>query len=494
MGQSEKKSAGKVTSLANYKIARRNLQARYNGKLKINDQLTREIVSFQGNKQEPFYRWLKFKEGFSSRLVQYYLNLFHPKLQHSPRILDPFAGSGTTLTTSTRLGWRATGIELLPIGTAAMKARLKADTVSIPLFEEHIKELESADLKKSNGSFRFPHLRITQGAFPEKTETEIGSYMGFLSQIDDPDIRYLFWFACLAVLEEVSFTRKDGQYLRWDHRSGRKLRSSFDKGAISEFRPAILKKLDIMLDDMRWRNGGTYSSNVNILEASCLDVLPTLTESSFDLILTSPPYCNRYDYTRTYALELAFLNYDEQAVKSLRQTLLSATVENKSKRTSLQEQYRIRNQEDRFVSAVSSFEKQEALQALLSMLYRLRDEQKLNNSNIPAMVENYFFEMSCLIAEMARVLAPGGKLVMINDNVQYHGEEIPVDLILSDFAHSAGLQVETIWVLPRGKGNSSQQMGIHGRKELRKCVYVWSKPQKTKKLRILHGKAKERLH
>jgi hypothetical protein len=67
---------------------------------------------------------------------------------------------------------------------------------------------------------------------------------------------------------------------------------------------------------------------------------------------------------------------------------------------------------------------------------------------------------------------------MVNDNVQYVGEEVPVDLILSDFAASAGLRVERIWVLPKGKGNSSQQMGLHGRNEIRKCVYVWSKPAK----------------
>ena len=484
----------KVGSLAGYREARHALEGRYQHKLKVNDQLTREIVSFQGNKKEPFYRWLKFKEGFSSRLVRYCLNLFHPNSRHTPRILDPFAGSGTTLTTSTRLGWRATGIELLPVGTAAMKARLKADTVSIPAFEEYMRELESSRLQGGKQSYRFPHLRITESAFPRQTEIAIGNYLDFVNQIEDPDIRYLFWFACLSVLEDVSFTRKDGQYLRWDNRSRRKLRSSFNKGEIPLFRPAVMNKLDIMLDDMRWRNGGTYSSNVNIIEASSLDVLPTLTEASVDLILTSPPYCNRYDYTRTYALELAFLGYDEQALKSLRQALLSATVENKSKREYLQEQYQIRNQGGRFQSAVRSFEKQEVLHTLLQMLYRLRDQGKLNNSNIPAMVENYFFEMNCLIAEMARVLAPSGKLVMINDNVQYHGEEIPVDLILSEFAQSAGLEVEAIWVLPRGKGNSSQQMGIHGRKELRKCAYVWSKPAKSRKLRVLHGKAKERVH
>jgi len=38
-----------------------------------------------------------------------------------------------------------------------------------------------------------------------------------------------------------------------------------------------------------------------------------------------------------------------------------------------------------------------------------------------------------------------------------------------------GFSVEHILVLPDGKGNSSQQMGEHGRESLRKCVYVWRK-------------------
>jgi hypothetical protein len=100
----------------------------------------------------------------------------------------------------------------------------------------------------------------------------------------------------------------------------------------------------------------------------------------------------------------------------------------------------------------------------------------LSNPNVPGLVANYFLEMAQVVFELARVLKPGGHLVMVNDNVRYHGEEVPVDLILSDFAESAGLTVEKIWVLPRGKGNSSQQMGRWGRQELRKCVYLWKKP------------------
>ncbi len=110
-----------------------------------------------------------------------------------------------------------------------------------------------------------------------------------------------------------------------------------------------------------------------------------------------------------------------------------------------------------------------------SILDELNKLEKLNNSNIPRMVKNYFLELCFVIAEMARVLKSGGYCVMVNDNVRYGGEEIPVDLILSEFAENFDFKIQKIFVLPKGKGNSSQQMGYYGRTEIRKCVYLWQK-------------------
>ncbi|MBX6378227.1 MAG: site-specific DNA-methyltransferase [Clostridia bacterium] len=274
----------------------------------------------------------------------------------------------------------------------------------------------------------------------------------------------------------MSYTRKDGQYLRWDVRSGRGAGSRFHKGEIPDFKTAVLRQLAMMAEDLGRRDGPPLAGRIRVVPGSCLIELMSLADDAFDLVMTSPPYCNRYDYTRTYALELAYMGYDDADVKRLRQSLLSCTVENRGKHDRLRAAYAEKGLEARYRSALEAFSQQAALQEVLRLLYTARGAGSLNNDHIPAMVENYFFEMCLVVRELARVLAPGGHVVMVNDNVQYHGQEIPVDLILSDFAAQAGLEVDCIWVLPRGKGNSSQQMGAFGRRELRKCVYVWSKP------------------
>ena len=200
-----------------------------------------------------------------------------------------------------------------------------------------------------------------------------------------------------------------------------------------------------------------------------------MASSSIDVVLTSPPYANRYDYTRTYALELVYLGCGEQRVKQLRQAMLSCTVENKEKKGALAAMYANLGREAAFEVIDQTFQSQEALQEVITLLESYREQGQLNNANIVKMVRNYFYEMCFVIYEMARVLKSGGTIIMVNDNVRYAGEEIPVDLILSAIAESFGMTTKHIWMLERGKGNSSQQMGNHGRSELRKCVYVWEK-------------------
>ena len=293
----------------------------------------------------------------------------------------------------------------------------------------------------------------------------------------------------MSILEDISFTRKDGQYLRWDSRSekaklrvqhrlaqGKQLVKKFDKGRILDVQEALIAALDQVVHDLEeMQPNGELSSNQELISGSVLQVLPQMSDEQFDAVITSPPYCNRYDYTRTYALELAFLGIGEQGVKNLRQELLSCTVENHSKLQQLYAFYLSIGRVADYERVTHVVNNNVALQEVFSA-FRIRGARgELNNRGVIQMVEGYFTELAFVIFEMFHVCHSGAHVAVVNDNVRYGGEIVPVDLLITDLAASFGFTPETIYVLPQRKGNSSQQMGKYGREANRKSITVWVK-------------------
>lgn len=450
----------------------RQLHYHFENKFVVQPSLTRLLVSFQANKTRPIYRWYKYKEAFSASLVE----LLCQKYQITQgKILDPFAGSGTALFAASEVGIDADGIELLPIGQQIINTKRLLDVEFTSDDFETLKIwLRSQTWKQFEKRITLPELRITKGAYSQVTKTAIEQYLAACNQ-ENSRVQAVLNFALLCILESVSYTRKDGQYLRWDYRSGRgQGKRPFNKGEILEFDKAIFNKINEIINDLKpsiqqielfasKRNQG----QIYLCEGSCLQIMPQLADASYDVIITSPPYCNRYDYTRTYALELALLGISETKLISLRQEMLSCTVENRPKD--------LLGINPDWNKALKIADSQNLLQAIFKYLDNQKSQGLLNNNGIPRMVKGYFYEMACVIQECFRVLKPGAFLFMVNDNVRYAGASISVDMILSDFAEQLGFTVENILLLPNDKGNSSQQMGNHGREPLRKCVYVWKK-------------------
>jgi DNA modification methylase len=450
----------------------RDAEYRWRDRLSVQSSLTRSLVSFQANKGRPVYRWYKYKESFSAGLVEYLLAKYGIS---GGALLDLFAGIGTALFAAAEQGIRAEGIELLPIGRAVIGTKQLIDRGLGPqdvnrlvFWRDHLPWCTTDTCRPIN------ELRITRGAYPAETLGDMGRFLSASANENDC-VRTVLSFALLCILESTSYTRKDGQYLRWDWRSGRRQgQKAFDKGHIVAFDQAMVGKLAEIISDLPASEHSNdlftqtgKAGDVILHAGSCLDLLPKFPDGGFDCLMTSPPYCNRYDYTRTYALELAMLGVDEAGLADLRQRMLSCTVENRAKDLPLLN--------PAWVPAVAAADGHELLQSILAYLESQKQLELLNNNGIPRMVRGYVYEMACVIAECSRVLKRGAPLIMVNDNVRYAGASISMDIILSEIAEKLGFDVETILVLPTGKGNSSQQMGAHGRESLRKCVYVWRK-------------------
>ena len=462
---------------------REKLYKYFSDKFEVTFEFSRKEVSFQANKKEPVYRWFKYKEGFSSQLVKHFLTKYSSK---PGKLLDPFAGIGTTTFAGQELGWDSYGIEVLPIGAFVMKTRQAINETNPQKLQANINQFWTDVNKLENYETFIKHIPITKDAYPDETEVLLNKYLTNCSKLKDNNLQSILKFAALSILEEISFTRKDGQYLRWDFRSKRNLRGKpFNKGEIVTFPKAIQNKFEQIIQDLTHSQPKLFNNFepkkkdathlAKVIEGSALDRLPEIEDAFFDFIITSPPYCNRYDYTRTYALELVFLGKDNDDVRNLRQDLLSCTVENKEKIEFLKNIYTSSNKKNVFEEVITTYQNSKAMTEVNTILENLNELNKLNNKNIARMVRNYFLELCFTIYELARITKKDGYCVMVNDNVRYGGEEIPVDLILSEFAEKFGFRINKIFVLPKGKGNSSQQMGKYGREEIRKCIYLWQK-------------------
>jgi len=420
---------------------REKLEAKFKNKMHEELRLN-SSVSYVGNKKIPFLRIYRYKEAFAFNFVKNFLKRFDA--DSDDYVFDPFSGLGTTMFTSMLSGIPSIGIDKLPVAYFISK--------TLPLFlflrKNEVKEIwESIKprIEKSEPANVAMDVPIMQVAFSEEILLLLRKLKSAIDELSEP-YRDIFLLLFFSILEECSFTSKDGQFLRL--KRNKKVSNPIE---------AMSKKVSQVEEDIRRIKFLYPSISIDkkvipdIYLADTRDLSNIKFRQKPTIIITSPPYANRYDYTRTYSLELCFhfvKNFEE--IKAIRFGILRSHIESK-----------IKKDEKPPHPAVK-----EVINAL--------SKKKLNNPKIPDMITAYFVDMQQVIKEWYKVLASGAKVAMVVDNVRFEGEMIPVDLILSEMAEEIGFEVKEI-IIARYKGNSSQQMKKYGKVPVRESIMIWER-------------------
>lgn len=469
--------------------ARMSLERRLIDITVVSNDFNRQNVSYQLSKKDCLHRWLKYKEGFSADLVKRLLKEFN--IKQGDTILDPFVGSGTTSLVCKMQNINSIGFDILPMSKIAIKAKQSIFDYNLTEIKRLISEIETLSMPQ-NYNKRTPHVTITDGAYPNNTEKEIAFFTEWNNNNNYSETaKNLVTLCILNLLEKVSYTAKDGQFLRWDYRSKKMLESAelrkrigkpplvirLNKGDLPALKQSLLDELNGVYADISaiQKNTTFDETKLKFIEGNSLYELPKLESNSLDGVITSPPYCNRYDYTRTYALELAYLGMTDEKIKKLRQELLSCTVENKPKIDCIKDNYIALGKEQDFKRIMKIVENNKTLAEINHSLNERSKNGDINNKGVLRMVNSYFIELTFIYAELFRLCKSEAKVAFVNDNVRYGGEVISVDFISTELAEQIGFKPVKVYSLKQQKGNSSQQMAKFGRVPLRKSITVWKK-------------------
>ena len=470
--------------------ARQELERKYAPILEVTERFDRRSVSYQLSKKDALHSWLKYKEGFSAGLV----NTLLDDIGAIPgdTVMDPFMGSGTTALVCQMRGINSIGYDILPISGISITAKANVLKYDIKEIESLLSAFSSLTIPKDY-SGRTPYIVITNHAYPESNERSIQFATDWITRSNySEDVKTLFTLCVVNSLERCSYTAKSGQYLSWDSRSPKIIEANTERAkagkkllpqhhcreVVENLQDAVCEELRHVLADIRTiQSGGRRETQASIeyKQRSVLFELPQMKADYLKGVITSPPYCNRYDYTRTYALELVYLGAGEESIRKMRQDLLSCTVESKPKIEALRDHYAAIGAEARFNHIHSTIKEDPVFREILSAMAMRKANGDLNNNGVIRMVEGYFTELAFIYAELYRVCKPGAMVAFVNDNVRYGGEVIPVDFLSTSFAEQFGFTPVKVYCLKQQKGNSNQQMKKYGRVPLRKSVTIWKK-------------------
>jgi tRNA G10 N-methylase Trm11 len=338
-----------------------------------------------------------------------------PECKGPLRILDPMAGSGTTLVTARLRGHQATGFDRDPLAVLIASAwigNINAEQVTK-------KAIEVLDRAKERALHLTPTLAFPDGAddetrtfikfwFDVENRKQLSALAISIAGVRDAQLRGILWCA----FSRLIITKKAGVSLAMDVSHSRPHRKFLKapRGAFASFLNAVQH-----ITKHAAFNIATDTHPPASMQNADARHMP-LKDGSMDLIVTSPPYLNAIDYIRGHKLSLVWMGHSIASLRALRSTnvgteagALESTSENLTEKVM-----------EKMCSGVP-----------------LEGRQK-------GMLRQYVFDMRALLQECHRVLVSGGKSVFVVGDCTLRQTFVANSAAVELLGIEVGFQVEAI--------------------------------------------------
>ena len=388
----------------------------------------------------PVHQWYRFVLSFPPHLVRHYLTRFG--IEPGQVVLDPFCGTGTTLVECKKLGVNSVGIEANPIAHFASSVKTSWDIEPSLLLDHALLVARQADAiirdeglgSSDTGSCSNEEMSLMQPLceLPESqakllirgsiSPLPLHKTIRLLDAIKDHNHPSYTGYERLAVASALVSCIGN---LRFGPEVG-VTRAKSDAPVID----CWLDNVRTMAADLDMISDQSSTKSLTFM-ADARSIQETVAHESIDAVITSPPYPNEKDYTRTTRLESVLLGFlkDRRDLQALKKTLVKSNTRGVYK-----------DDDDDLVVSESP-----GIQELAENIERerIRLSKTSGFERLYARVTKlYFGGMVRHLSELRHVLKPGAHLAyVVGDQASYLRVMIRTGEQLADIAHALGYRV-----------------------------------------------------
>lgn len=383
---------------------------------------------------KPFHDWYRFVLSFPPHLVRHYIEAFG--LGDDDLLLDPFCGTGTTIVESKLCGVPSLGVEANRFAhfASSVKVNWEVDSKNILEVAKDIRDRSISSINKSGLSDDPEHnivipenlrnLPVDQEKMVLKNSMSpvpLHKAIILLEEIDRYKGTSYFEHLRLAFSKILVFKISN---LRFGPEVGvGKLKQ--DVVVVEEW----FNEIERMVKDLNQLNNRTYPE-ANVILSDSRDLSNVLEGRKISAVITSPPYPNEKDYSRTTRLESVMLGFVESKMdlREMKKTLLRSNTRGVYKE----------DRDDAFIKHIPEIEKiAKQIEDRRIDLGKTSGFEKM----YARVTKLYFGGMAQHLKELSGFLKPGAQLgYVVGDQASYLRIMIRTGQLLSKIANTLGYE------------------------------------------------------